>query len=140
MLTVCHHHSTTTFLHTIALRATRGTADRYGPNSSMHFFGFSISNFLQNLLSTKLRHLFNTLPYTPLTLYKQINPQQQQHTLHADRLTPLFYITTSWCLTTYVRRHTFLSWPIGVLLCSSSQRERSSLLACCGEEGQMLRA
>lgn len=83
VLTVCHHHSTTTSLHTIALWVTRGTADRYGPKSSMHFFGFSISNLLQNLLPTTLRHLFSTLPYTPFTLYKQINPHKQQHSLHA---------------------------------------------------------
>lgn len=84
VLTVCYHHCTTTSPHTVALCATRGIADRYGANSRMHFFWFSIGNLLQNLLPTAQRHLFNTLSYTPLTLYKQINLHKQQHTWHAS--------------------------------------------------------
>lgn len=53
---------------------TRGTADRYGANSSMHFVPFSINNFLQTLLPTASPHLFNTLPYTPFNTVQTNKP------------------------------------------------------------------
>lgn len=99
----------------------------------------SISDLLQNIPPTAPQHLFNTLPFTPLTLYKQINPHKQQHTLHACwQAHTLVLHSHILGPATCARTHTLLSGPVGVLLCSSSQRERSSLWACCGEEGQML--
>lgn len=86
VLTVCYHHRTMTSPHTVLPCITQETADRYGANSSMHFLWFSIINLLQNLLPTASQHLFNTLSYTPLTLYKQIYPHMQQDTLHASWL------------------------------------------------------
>lgn len=86
------------------------------------------------------RHLLNTLPYTSLTPYKQISPRKHKHTLHECWQAHTHVLHSHIPAQPHACTHTLKSRPVGVQLRSGSQRERSSLWACCGEEGQMLRA